>query len=625
MAGSDSEDEAFEDALDGLHIDGLPSLDESIKEAKQALDLFFQNKFAAALDSLMAWSHVSTYHALGKGTMLFMQALLTMESKEIEKAAEALRQAVDVCQRKRKKHTVSKMIRRPDYNLYSEEEVHAELCYAECLLLTAILTFVEDQSLVNFVRGSLRIRTCYHSYKECMHILETRKWGNELRKKHFESGVRMGVGAFNLMISQLPTKVLKLLEFIGFSGNRQLGLKELDDGYAIKESLRSPLCALILVTFHTLVTYIFGCGDGDIEASEKIVKDMLVRYPEAALFIFLSGRIKQLKGQVDEAIETFKRSIEVQEEWKQFHYLCYWELLWCHCFKCDWKEAAKCSDILRLECKWSPAIYTYVHASVLYMMMEEGHPELKDTITGLMGKVPSLKQKLAGKSIPLEKYVVRKANKYNSQGGRLIVPALELVYIWNSFPMIAKNRELTQNILCRVNNVYSSLEDAKDVENTPLDDYCLILLIRGVCYTSLGRNMQAEDCFREIISCEKRVKEDIYIIPFAMTELALIKLQQANGLEAKELLEPARHNYRGYPLETILHFRVHSILHQLRAKGHVIPTPSPKSTPLHSPDPSPNRSGEIPEFPYLKESPTLPPKRNLLHPPADLGSCVSLP
>ncbi|XP_015928028.1 tetratricopeptide repeat protein 39B [Parasteatoda tepidariorum] len=625
MAGSESEEEAYEDALDGLHIDGLPSLDESIKEAKLSLDLFFQNKFAAALDSLMSWSHISTYHALGKGTMLFMQALLTMESKEIEKAAEALRQAVDVCQRKRKKHTMSKMLRRPDYNLYTEEEVHAELCYAECLLLTAVLTFVEDQSLVNFVRGSLRIRTCYHSYKECMHILETRKWSNELRKKHFESGVRMGVGTFNLMISQLPSKVLKLLEFIGFSGNRQLGLKELDEGYAMKESLRSPLCALILVTFHTLVTYMFGCGDGDIETSERIVQEMLFRYPEAALFIFLSGRIKMLKGQINEAIDTYQLSINVQQEWKQFHYLCYWELLWCHCFKCDWKEAAKCSDILRLECKWSPAVYTYVHASILFMMVEEGNTELQGTISELMEKVPSLKQRLAGKSIPLEKYVVRKSVKFVSQKGRLIVPALELVYIWNSFPMIAKSRELTENILCKINNIFSSLGDAKDIADAPLDDYCLILLLRGVCYTNLGRINQAEDCFREVIACEKRVKDDMYLIPFTMTELALIKLKQGDGVTAKELLEPARHNYRGYPLETILHFRVHSILRQLRAKGHVIPTPSPKSTPLHSPDPSPNRNGEIPEFPYLRESPTMQPKRNLLHPPADLGSCVSLP
>lgn len=37
---------------------------------------------------------------------------------------------------------------------------------------------------------------------------------------HFESGVRMGVGTFNLMISLLPARVIRLLEFIGFSGNK---------------------------------------------------------------------------------------------------------------------------------------------------------------------------------------------------------------------------------------------------------------------------------------------------------------------------------------------------------------------------------------------------------------------
>lgn len=37
---------------------------------------------------------------------------------------------------------------------------------------------------------------------------------------HFESGVRMGVGTFNLMISLLPARIIRLLEFIGFSGNK---------------------------------------------------------------------------------------------------------------------------------------------------------------------------------------------------------------------------------------------------------------------------------------------------------------------------------------------------------------------------------------------------------------------
>lgn len=51
-------------------------------------------------------------------------------------------------------------------------------------------------------------------------MLETTWSGEEKLRPHFESGVRMGLGAFNLLISVLPNRVLKLLEFIGFSGDR---------------------------------------------------------------------------------------------------------------------------------------------------------------------------------------------------------------------------------------------------------------------------------------------------------------------------------------------------------------------------------------------------------------------
>lgn len=55
---------------------------------------------------------------------------------------------------------------------------------------------------------------------------------------HFESGVRMGIGAFNLMISLLPARIIKLLEFIGFAGNKSFGLQELEQGFMLKSGLR---------------------------------------------------------------------------------------------------------------------------------------------------------------------------------------------------------------------------------------------------------------------------------------------------------------------------------------------------------------------------------------------------
>lgn len=35
--------------------------------------------------------------------------------------------------------------------------------------------------------------------RECLSILNNRKWENNAHKIHFESGVRTGIGAFNLV------------------------------------------------------------------------------------------------------------------------------------------------------------------------------------------------------------------------------------------------------------------------------------------------------------------------------------------------------------------------------------------------------------------------------------------
>ena len=61
--------------------------------------------------------------------------------------------------------SLGKMVRRADYDSYTELELHAELVYAECLLLKAMLTVCEDETLVSFVKAGLKVRQCYISFK----------------------------------------------------------------------------------------------------------------------------------------------------------------------------------------------------------------------------------------------------------------------------------------------------------------------------------------------------------------------------------------------------------------------------------------------------------------------------
>lgn len=106
---------------------------------------------------------------MGHSVFLFLEAILTFDPQHIANASKALKHSLHVCNRFRKKTTVSeslgKIIKKTNYDQYTEEEAHAELCHAECLLLKSILTFMEDETLSSFIKAGIKIRSCYNSYK----------------------------------------------------------------------------------------------------------------------------------------------------------------------------------------------------------------------------------------------------------------------------------------------------------------------------------------------------------------------------------------------------------------------------------------------------------------------------
>lgn len=155
--------------------------------------------------------------------------------------------------------------------------------------MVALLTFLENQNLINLVKGAFRIRSCYAAYKECLNILDTKtNFQSDRSRRDFEAGVRMGIGTFNLMVSTLPSKVLKVLEFIGFSGNRSAGLQEIETSVSMEDCLRSPIAALISATYHCYIEHYFGLGDSDIEYVDKMLGSWLNQYPNVSSLFFLN-------------------------------------------------------------------------------------------------------------------------------------------------------------------------------------------------------------------------------------------------------------------------------------------------------------------------------------------------
>jgi len=109
------------------------------------------------------------------------------------------------------------------------------------------------------------------------------------------------------------------------------------------------------------------------------------------------------------------------------------------------------------ESNWSKCLYTYLKAIFIY----ELKPENSDQVETLMRMVPQLKKRIAGKSLPVEKFVVRKARKYLEQGKRLVAPVHEILSMWNQLSMLKNNENFRDLHLKKINEEFNLLEEKR--------------------------------------------------------------------------------------------------------------------------------------------------------------------
>uniref|UniRef100_A0A4W5Q8P8 Tetratricopeptide repeat protein 39B n=1 Tax=Hucho hucho TaxID=62062 RepID=A0A4W5Q8P8_9TELE len=501
-------------------------LETALQDSAKSLDLFLNNRFSDALDLLRPWRSQSMYHAVGYSSMLAMQAGMTFEPKDVEKAITALKESLQTCQMFRKKTTmveaITEMFYKQSADDLTEEEMHAELCYAEVLMQKAALTFL-DESMISFIKGGIKIRNSFLIYN----------------------------------------KVLRLLEWMGFSGDREVGLSQLREG-AASNSLRSILSTLCLLMYHLYISVILGTGEANLVEADVLLEPYIEKFPNGALILFYQARIAVLKGNFEFAQKKFLECIAAQHEWRQIHHLCYWELMWSYSFQQDWLEAYQYADLLCKESKWSQAMYVFQKASILSMMSEEEVKKTGENVEQLFRQVESLRMRIAGKSIPTEKFAAKKAQRYSAATPvTLVIPAVEMIYVWNGFTIVGKRPELTERILVTIEKAEEQLRNDPNPSEYHVDDQCMVQMLKGLCLRHLGRFDQAQLCFTHVISSENRIKHDLYLVPYSMYELGLLYKQQGDLGKATTTIENAKLNYKGYSMESRLHFRIHAALNTM--------------------------------------------------------------
>lgn len=93
-----------------------------------------------------------------------------------------------------------------------------------------------------------------------------------------------------------------------------------------------------------------------------------------------------------------------------------------------------------------------MYAMFLYMMNEEKQDEqIKADIARMMSLVPQLRHRIAGKTVHLEKFVELRSYLFFKENETMLLPILDMFYLWNIFPMIQNAPHLIHPFLEDVN------------------------------------------------------------------------------------------------------------------------------------------------------------------------------
>ncbi|KAK4050437.1 hypothetical protein OIV83_003507 [Microbotryomycetes sp. JL201] len=481
-------------------------LAEDISVVWKAMHLFLSSRMIEAEDICLAACDHRLYYSVGYALIQSIKSLATFEPEDLEAAIQCCRDSILIANLLRKKdHGLLENVGRLAKGSTSVNSIrsmtrvqrHAELVFSECTLLKAVLGIIYSGDFVAFLKEAINMRNAYAIYRTLAAYVDVvdKEYGGEdpAIDNDFRSGVFLGNGMISLILSLLPSAVLKIMTVFGFTGDREYALQTLmraglwkprnpDPGMdPEKEGIRRPICDMTLLMHHLVIANYLPVDGVDVPTAAHILKYHLDRYPNGIFFLYFAGRLHSTETQLEKATKSFHAAIAAQREYIQLGHICYWDLGLVSLAMGDYVKGFECFNVLDKESNWSKAIYAYAKATSIY---EEGE-DLREAAR-IMSGVPDLMQRIAGKSIPLEKFVARRARKFVAQNNRLTLPGIELAYVLNCLGL-SPRFTLFDVHLDQVSTVLAELHAVKDPRSYGTgrgdefwDDYCLAHLLRGI-------------------------------------------------------------------------------------------------------------------------------------------------
>uniref|UniRef100_A0A8C6M661 Tetratricopeptide repeat domain 39C n=1 Tax=Nothobranchius furzeri TaxID=105023 RepID=A0A8C6M661_NOTFU len=555
-----------------------PQYIDDAEMALQGINMLLNNGFKESDELFKRYRTQSPLMSFGASFVSFLNAMMTFEEEKMQMACDDLRTTEKLCESDSAGvlETIRNKIKK---SVSTRSTGKQELFLQSCLHVIDEQAYTTRDALSfvtwSYIKGGWILRKAWKMYNKChsdisqlQETCQRRSSGsqeslsadNHNHNAPVENGVTakaldrlkgsvsFGYGLFHLCISMVPPHLLKIINLLGFPGDRLQGLSSLMYASESKD-MKAPLATLALLWYHTVVLPFFALDGSDTHEGLLEAKAILQRksvvYPNSSLFIFFKGRVQRLECHINSALACFHDALDLASDQREIQHVCLYEIGWCSMIELNFDDAFRAFERLKNESRWSQCYYAYLTGVC------QGASGDLDGASGVFKDVQKLFKR---KNNQIEQFAVKRTErlrKVSPTRQLCILGVIEVLYLWKALPNCSPSK------LQIMNQVLQSLDDTS---------------CRGLKHLLLGSIHKCHGNIRDAVQSLQLAARDeygrqinSYIQPYAVYELGCILLAKPETVaKGRSFLLQAKEDFTGYDFENRLHVRIHSALASLK-------------------------------------------------------------
>uniref|UniRef100_A0A8C6WQK1 Tetratricopeptide repeat domain 39C n=1 Tax=Neogobius melanostomus TaxID=47308 RepID=A0A8C6WQK1_9GOBI len=538
--------------------------------ALQGINMLLNNGFKESDELFRRYRTQSPLMSFGASFVSFLNAMMTFEEEKMQTACDDLKTTEKLCESDSAgvietiRNKIKKSMDSQRSGVAVVDRLQRQIIVADCQVYLAVLSFVK-QELSAYIKGGWILRKAWKMYNKCHSDISQLQEASQRRSSvpqtesmstdnvpgesgvtdealdRLKGSVSFGYGLFHLCISMVPPHLLKIINLLGFPGDRLQGLSSLMYASESKD-MKAPLATLALLWYHTVVLPFFALDGSDTQAglleANTILQRKSVVYPNSSLFMFFKGRVHRLECQINSALACFHEALELASDQRELQHVCLYEIGWCSMIELNFEDAYRAFERLKNESRWSQCYYAYLTG-----VCQGASGDLE----GASAVFKDVQKLFKRKNNQIEQFAVKRADRLRKMSPTrelCILGVIEVLYLWKALQNCSPSKlQIMNQASCRG----------------------LKHLLLGSIHKCHGNIRDAVQSFQLAIRDDYGRQINSYVQPYSVYELGCILLAKPETVgKGRSFLLQAKEDFTGYDFENRLHVRIHAALASIK-------------------------------------------------------------